>query len=257
MDLGIRGRRAVVTASSGGMGRNIAHALAKEGVNLVLFARSDGALRDVAKEIEQAHDVDVVCQSGDMTDEAGVSSLVTTLEHLGGLDIVVLVTARPPTPLRPTLQETESRRWQEAFENQLGSVVHLVNGIAPLMLDRGWGRVVAVTSAHSKQPTEGHALSTVFRAGVTAYMKGLATALGPHGITVNCVAPALIETSHRVGTAAYTDEQTAQRSSLSPLGRQGTQEEVSAVVSFLASQQAGFVTGATVVVDGGMSSSLF
>ena len=103
----------------------------------------------------------------------------------------------------------------------------------------------------------GHALSTVFRAGVTAYMKGLSNEVGAHGITVNCIAPALIDTSHRKGAAAYTDAQAAHRMTLSPLGRVGTQEELCAVVSFLASQQAGFVTGSTVVVDGGMTGSLF
>ena len=257
MDLGIKGKRALVTASSGGMGRNVADALAAEGADLFLFARSEEALRDVASTIQRTHGVDVAWQAGDMTNATDVASLAAGLGDLGGVDIAVLLTARPPTPLRPTLEETDSDRWQAAYDNQLASVIHLVNGVAPLMVDRGTGRIIAITSAHAKQPMVGHALSTVFRAGVTAYMKGLAGELGPHGITVNCVAPALIETSHRTGSAAYTDAQTAHRSSLTPLGRQGSQEEVCAVVSFLASRQAGFVTGATVVVDGGMTSSLF
>jgi 3-oxoacyl-[acyl-carrier protein] reductase len=108
-----------------------------------------------------------------------------------------------------------------------------------------------------RRPKVGHALFQVFRAGVTAYMKGLADELGAHGITVNCVAPALIDTSHRAGTAAYSSAQVAHRSTLTPLARAGTQEELYAVVRFLASQQAGFITGTTVVVDGGMTGSLF
>jgi len=257
VNLGITGRRALVTGASGGMGLSIAHALAAEGVELVLFARRLGMLQDVATEISRRHGVIVTPHAGSMTDAGDVAGLVQRLRELGGIDIVVLVSARPPTPLRPTLEETDPERWQHAFENQLASVVGLVNGVAPLMRERGWGRLIAITSAHAKQPVEGHALSTVFRAGVTAYLKGLATALGPDMITVNCVAPALIETPHRAGAAAYTPEQEQRRSGLSPLGRLGTQEEACAVVTFLASRQAGFVTGATVVVDGGMTSSLF
>jgi len=170
---------------------------------------------------------------------------------------MVLLTGRPPTPLRPTLDETEQLRWDAAYRNQLSSVVEVVNQIVPLMFGRDWARVIAVTSAHAKQPAVGHALSTVFRAGVTAYMKGLAAEVAHHGVTVNCVAPALIDTSHRTGEAAYTEEQSAQRRLLSPLGRMGTQEELAAVVAFLCSRQAGFVTGSTVAVEGGMVSSLF
>ena len=257
MDLGIKGRRALVTASSGGMGRNIAHALAAEGADLVLFSRSTERLREVASEIQQAYGVDVVPLPGDMTNLEDVKDLTSKLADLGGPDIVVLVSGRPPTPLRPTLEETDSSRWQEAYEVQLAGVVRVVNGVVPLMVSAGWGRIIAVTSAHAKQPMVGHALSTVFRAGVTAYMKGLANEVGAHGITVNCVAPALIDTSHRTGAAAYTEAQSSHRATLTPLGRAGTQEELCAVISFLASHQAGFVTGTTLVVDGGMTGSLF
>jgi 3-oxoacyl-[acyl-carrier protein] reductase len=125
------------------------------------------------------------------------------------------------------------------------------------MRQREWGRIVAITSASAKQPMAKHTLSTVFRAGVSAYMKSLANELGPTGITVNCVAPALIDTSHRTGTAAYTPEQAERRKRMSPVGRMGTQDEMCGVVTFLTSRQAGFVTGSTIAVDGGMVSSLF
>ncbi|MGE8454713.1 MAG: SDR family oxidoreductase, partial [Pseudomonadales bacterium] len=105
------------------------------------------------------------------------------------------------------------------------------------------GRIIAITSASVKQPMPHHSLSTVFRAGVTAYMKHLANEVGTSGITVNCVAPALIDTSHRSGGAAYSAEQTAARKKLTPLGRLGT-------------LQAGFVNGATIPVEGGMVGSL-
>lgn len=257
MDLGIKGKVALVTGSSGGMGRNVAHTLAAEGANVVLFARSADKLEVVAQELREQHKVKVVAVPGSMLDTADIERLAQTLRELGGPDIVVLVTGRPPNPLRLTLQETEPARWEEAYQNQLWSVVQVVNGVVPQMVERGWGRIIAVTSASAKQPMAVHALSTVFRAGVTAYMKGLANEIGSSGITVNCVAPALVDTSHRTGKSAYTTEQAERRLTLCPMRRAGTQEEVCGVIAFLASHQAGFVTGSTVTVDGGMVGSLF
>ncbi|AEI82004.1 3-oxoacyl-[acyl-carrier-protein] reductase FabG (plasmid) [Cupriavidus necator N-1] len=257
MDLGIKGKTALITASSGGMGRNIAHALAAEGVNVVLFARSADKLQAVADEIEQQHGVKAVAVPGNMLVRADVERLASSLrQNDGGPDIVVLNTSRPPNPIRATLEETDEERWKEAYQNQLWGTIQVVTHVIPLMLDRNWGRVIAITSASVKQPMPHHSLSTVFRAGVTAYMKHLANEVGASGITVNCVAPALIDTSHRSGGAAYSAEQTAARKKLTPLGRLGTQQETTGVVTFLASMQAGFVNGATIPVEGGMVGSL-
>jgi 3-oxoacyl-[acyl-carrier protein] reductase len=256
VDLGIRGKLALVTASSGGMGRNIAHSLAAEGANVILFARTEEKLQVVAQEIADRHGVNAQAVAGSMLDPADVQRLAVALENRGGPDIVVLVTGRAPNPLRDTLQEKEEPRWHEAYRNQLWSVIHVMNGILPLMLNRGWGRIIAITSASVKQPMAEHALSTVFRAGVTAYLKSIANEIGAKGITVNCVAPALIDTSHRTGKSAYTAAQTERRTKLTPLGRMGTQEELCGVVTFLASMQAGFITGSTIAVEGGMVGSL-
>jgi 3-oxoacyl-[acyl-carrier protein] reductase len=257
VDLGIRGKLALVTASSGGMGRNIAHSLAAEGANVVLFARTAEKLQTVAQDIADRHGVKAHAVAGSMLKTTDVRRLASALNNLGGPDIIVVVTGRAPNPLRDTLQETEEPRWHEAYQNQLLSVVQVMNGVVPLMLDRSWGRIIAITSASVKQPMAEHALSTVFRAGVTAYMKGLANEVGGKGITVNCVAPALIDTSHRTGTSAYTGAQTERRMKLTPLGRMGTQEELCGVVVFLASMQAGFITGSTIAVEGGMVGSLY
>lgn len=257
MNLGINGRTALVTASSAGMGRNIAHALAAEGVNVVLFARSAEKLQAVAREMEEKHGVKALAVPGDMLVAADVERLASTLQReYGAPDIVILNTGRAPNPLRATLNESEESRWSEAYQNQLWATIHVANTVVPLMLERGWGRIIAVTSASVKEPMPHHSLSTVFRAGVTAYMKHLANELGPKGITVNCVAPALIDTSHRSGTAAYSEAQSEARKKLTPLGRMGTQEEVCGVVTFLASMQAGFVTGSSINVEGGMLRAL-
>lgn len=258
MDLGIKGKTALVTASSGGMGRNIAHALAAEGANIALFARSADKLAEVAAEIERTYGVRALPVVGDMTSTEDAARLASTLEkEMGGTDIVILNTARPPNPIRTTIEENDPNRWHEAYENQLLSVIQVVSAVLPGMTQRGWGRLVAVTSASVKQPMPHHSLSTVFRAGVTAYMKHLANEVGQHGITVNCVAPALIDTSHRNAATAYSASQTEARKRLTPLGRLGTQEEISSVVTFLASVQAGFINGATVPVEGGMVGSLY
>jgi len=183
--------------------------------------------------------------------------ITTTLQkEVAGLDIVVLVSGRPPNPLRATLEEADQARWNEAYQNQLWSVIHVTNNVLPLMLERGWGRMIAITSSSVKQPMPRHCLSTVFRAGVTAYMKHLANEVAARGITVNCVAPALIDTSHRTGGAAYTESQTEARKRLTPLGRMGTQQELAGVVTFLASMQAGFISGSSIQVEGGMIGAL-
>ena len=253
MDLGIKGKVALVTASSAGMGRNIANALAAEGVDLVLFARTAEKLGAVAEEIRQRHGVKALAVPGDMLVQADVERLATEVrEAFGGLDILVLNTGRAPNPLRATLEETEAERWHEAYHNQLWGTIQVANGVMPLMLERRWGRVIAITSSSVKQPMPHHSLSTVFRAGVTAYVKHLANEVGAKGITANCVAPALIDTSHRKGAAAYTPAQAEARRKLTPLGRMGRQEEVCGVVTFLASMQAGFITGSTINVEGGM-----
>jgi 3-oxoacyl-[acyl-carrier protein] reductase len=255
MDLGIKGKTALVTASSAGMGRNIAHALAAEGVNVVLFARSADKLRDVAQDIVRTHGVKALAVPGDMLVRADVERLTAALQsecECGCPDIVILNTGRAPNPLRATLDESEEQRWHEAYQNQLWAAIQVANNVVPRMLARGWGRIIAITSASVKEPMPHHSLSTVFRAGVTAYMKHLANEVGPKGITVNCVAPALIDTSHRGGAAAYSEAQSEARKKMTPLGRLGAQAEVCGVVTFLASVQAGFITGSTIHVEGGM-----
>lgn len=257
MNLGIGGKTALVTASSAGMGRNIAHTLASEGVNVVLFARTAAKLHEVASEIREQHGVKALAVPGDMLAASDVARLASTVQsEFCGLDILVLNTGRAPNPIRATLQESEESRWHEAYRNQLWGAIQVAMTLVPLMLDREWGRIIAITSASVKEPMPHHSLSTVFRAGVTAYMKHLANELGPRGITVNCVAPALIDTSHRAGGAAYSEAQTEARKKLTPLGRMGSQEEVCGTVAFLASMQAGFITGSSINVEGGMIRAL-
>ena len=257
MDLGLSGRVALVTASSGGMGRNIALTLAREGADIVLFARSAYKLGELAATLEGEHGVRALPVTGSILDADDITRLYATIkETFGRLDVAVFSTGRAPTPLRATLDETERSRWDESYEILLAGIVDLALGAAPLMTEKKWGRMITITSASVARPMPHHALSTVFRAGVEAYMQHLSGEVGSAGITVNCVAPALIDAAHREGSGAYSEAQLAARRRMTSLNRLGTQEEVCGVVAFLASVQAGFVTGESIRVDGGMAACL-
>jgi 3-oxoacyl-[acyl-carrier protein] reductase len=252
MNLGIAGKVAVVTACSSGLGKAVAYALAAEGVRLVLFARSAAALQAIAADIEKTHGVAVLAIAGDMRISADIERLVAGLQQkFGAPDILILNTGRPPKPMYEALKETDDARWEDAYQTQLKGAVQVANRIVPLMLGRGWGRVIAITSATVKQPMPRHCLSTVFRAGVTAYMKHLANEIAKHGVTVNTVCPGLIDSVFR------KSEEIAERLKIIPLKRMGRPDEFAATVAYLASDQAGFITGASLHVDGGAVASLY
>jgi 3-oxoacyl-[acyl-carrier protein] reductase len=252
MNLGITGKTAIVTASSGGLGEYAARALAAEGVNLVLFARSAETLRAKAADMAKQYGVKVAPVAGDMRSAADVDRLIAeTQREFGGLDILVLNTGRPPVPMREVLDETEDARWQEAYETQLRGAIRVVSKAAPLLVARGWGRIVGITSASVKQPMTKHGLSTVFRAGLTGYLRHLANEIAATGVTVNTVCPA------SVGTEAMEKSYDLKlRAQQVPMRRIGRPEELGAMVAFLCSDQAGFTTGAAIQVDGGMVAAL-
>ncbi len=252
MDLGIAGKVAVVTACSSGIGKAVAQGLAAEGVKVVMFARSADLLRTAAAEIEKQYKVPVLAVPGDMRSSADIERLVSeTQKKFGAPDILVLNTGRPPRALREVLEETDDERWEDAYQTQLRGAVLIANRIVPLIIERGWGRVIAITSASVKQPMLHHGLSTVFRSGLTAYMKHLANEIASKGVTVNTVGPGSIDTP-----TPRTPEHIADRIKRVPMGRLGTPEEFAGVITFLASKQAGFMTGANLHVDGGMVASL-
>lgn len=252
MDLGITGKTAIVTAASSGLGEYAARALAGEGVNLVLFARSADTLRAKAAAMAKQYGVKVVPVAGDMRNATDVDNLIAaTQREFGSPDILVLNTGRPPVPMREVLDETEDARWQDAYETQLRGAIRVVGKVAPLLVARGWGRIVGITSASVKQPMTKHGLSTVFRAGLTGYLRHLANEIAASGITVNTVCPA------SVGTEAMEKSYDLKvRAQQVPMRRIGRPEELGAMVAFLCSDLAGFTTGAAIQVDGGMVAAL-
>jgi 3-oxoacyl-[acyl-carrier protein] reductase len=251
MDLGIGGRRALLVGGTSGIGLATAEVLAQEGARLALFSRSVEKLEAAAGQLRTGFGAEVVCIPGNMTVPADVARLAETLRATGGYDILVLNSARPPSPMREFLEETDDARWDEAYETQLRGVLAVLRAVAPILAERGWGRIVAITSASVKQPMAYHALSTVFRAGVTAALKHLANELAPKGVTVNAVCPASVLTPN---FAAHNDAEARRRTV--PMQRLGKPAEVAATIAFLASEQAGFITGASVQVDGGMVAAL-
>ncbi|MCC6195141.1 MAG: SDR family oxidoreductase [Burkholderiales bacterium] len=252
MDLGIAGRVAIVSGASGGLGRAVALRLAGEGCRVVLCARTRARLDAVAAELREASGTQPLVVTGDATDAGDVDRLHAEVARVfGGADILVLNTGRPPLPMRDVLEETSDERWEAAHRTQLRPVILLTRRFVPDLVAKGWGRVVGITSASVQQPMPHHALSTVYRAGVTALLKHLANEVAATGVTVNMVCPASVATDGLV--ASYDPEA---RKATVPMRRLGRPEELAAAVAFLASDLAGYTTGASLQVDGGMVAAL-
>jgi 3-oxoacyl-[acyl-carrier protein] reductase len=245
-----------VCAASKGLGKASAEALARDGVRVAICARGGPALKEAADAIQGAGG-DVLAIEADLRRAEDITRVIdATVQTFGGLDILVTNTGGPPSGRFMTLDE---RAWLDAIDSLLLSVVRLCRGAIPHMQARGGGRIINITSISVKQPIEGLVLSNALRAAVTGLAKTLSVELAPHNILVNCVAPGYTRTD-RVAELAnatavregITPDQAEQRIvDRIPLGRMGTPEEFGAVVAFLASPAASFVTGVTIPVDGG------
>jgi 3-oxoacyl-[acyl-carrier protein] reductase len=247
VDLGLKGRTALVCGASSGLALASAEALAEEGANVTMFARR----RDVVE--READRIGALAVRGDVTLPHDLERAVEkTLEAFGGLDILVWNSGGPPagpaTDVTPDAVE-------QAVELLLQPAVRLVSLCLPHLERSDGGRIVAITSLAAKEPTRHLALSNMIRPGLTGWLKTLAAELGPKGITVNCVAPGRIATD-RLGYL-YPDGPTEDQLREIPLGRWGDPREFGDVVCFLASERARYVTGQTVVVDGGLQRFLF
>ncbi len=247
MELGLRGRTAVVCGASSGLGLASAEALAEEGANVAMLARR----RD---ELEQhANRIGALAVRGDVTNAADLERLVErTVAAFGGVDVVVWNSGGPPAG---TALDVTDERLEAAFELLLAPFVRLVRLTLPHLERSPAGRIVCITSVAAKEPVGHLALSNTLRPGVVGYAKTLSRELGPKGITVNCVAPGRIETP-RMTELYGEDGPPADELAQIPLGRLGTPREFGDVVCFLASARAAYVTGTTVLVDGGISRSL-
>ena len=247
MDLGLKGRRALVTAASKGLGRACAQALAGEGASVCISSRDAALLKNVAKEIGAAG-----WYAADMSVAGGPESAVdAAVANLGGLDIVV---ANAGGPRAANFQGTTLEDWDSAHQLTLMSAVRLIKAALPHVQKSDQGRIVIITSVSVRQPIPNLVLSNSIRAAVTGMAKTLSRELGPDGITVNCLAPDAVLTDrirHLAPPGVDLEEYVKRSAADVPLRRMGDPAEFGATCAFLCSKQAGFISGQTIGVDGG------
>jgi len=262
MDLGIAGRAAAVAASSRGLGRATARALAAEGVSVALCGRDQARVIEAAEAIARETNARTLAVVADVASADDCRRFVeTAAAEFGRLDILVTNTGGP----RPGgFEGVSADDWEAAFRVTLANVVHLVRAAVPHMRANHWGRIVNIASLSAKQPIDGLVLSNAFRPAIAGLAKTLANELGKDGILVNTLCPGYTRTDRlqeiaevRSKKAGTTPEQIlAGLAADVPLGRVGTPEEFAAVAAFLCSERASFVSGATIPVDGGACKGL-
>jgi 3-oxoacyl-[acyl-carrier protein] reductase len=250
MDLGLGGRVALVTGGSKGIGRGIGSALAAEGAKVALTSRSAGRAEAAATEIGDAAR-GYAFDSGDLDAIPGLLDAVAA--DLGPIDVYIANTGGPPAgdPLAFTREQ-----WQTAQRALLQSPMEILARVLPGMRERGFGRVVAIGSMAVREPIDALQLSNAHRPGLVAAFKVLARQAGRDGVTLNTVHPGQIATDRMIDTAGSLEAAEARARDAVPIGRLGTVEELAAAVVFLCSRQAAYITGTTLLVDGGLTRSV-
>lgn len=262
MDLGIRGRVAIVAASTKGLGLAVARTLAAEGCRVCVSSRRADAAEAAARAIASETGAETLGLPCDVTRDADCRALVdAVVQRWGTVDILINNSGGPsPGPFDAATDDA----WREAVDSTLLNVVRLTRLCIPHMKRNRWGRVVTITSTSAVQPIDNLLLSNALRAAVHGLSKSLATELGPHNILVNCVCPGMHATDRlthlaeaRAQVSGRTPEQEYDRlPEAIPLNRLGDPSELAAAVAFLASERASFITGTSLVVDGGATRGL-
>lgn len=263
MELGLRGKVALVAAASRGLGRAVAEELAAEGASLVLCARGEKLLEEVGREIRRRTGGRVVGVPADLSKTEAVERLFReALEHFGRIDILVTNVGGPPAA---QFEELGREAWEAATALLLTSVLDLTRLALPGMKKNRWGRILNITSIAAKQPVGNLILSNSLRAAVTGFAKTLADEVAPFGITVNNILPGYTRTE-RVEQLARTiaekegiapAEAQARWTAEIPMRRLGEPPEFAALAAFLVSERASYITGSSIAVDGGWIRSLF
>ena len=258
MNLGLNDKVALVTAASKGLGKAVALRLAQEGAHVALCARTEEHLTRTAAEIEAQTGRKPLSLPADVSDQAAVDALVeATVERFGRIDVLVTNAGGPPPGQFLDLTPND---WEAAVQLTLMSAVRLCYGVAPIMKQQNSGSILAVTSITVKQPLPNLILSNSLRLGVAGLVKTLADELAPFGIRVNSICPGWTRTT-RVDqllrdrakrNSTTTEEEAIKIAAAIPLGRMGTPEEFAAAAAFLVSEAASYITGVSLLVDGGM-----
>ena len=262
MDLGLGGKVALIAAASRGLGRAIAEELGAEGASLVMCARGKEALTEASEAVRAASGVDVLSVPADVSRADDVTRLVrSAIARFGRIDILVTNAGGPPSG---AFESLGPEKWDDAVRLTLLSTVNLCREALPGMRERKWGRIINVTSIAVKQPIDGLMLSNSLRAGVTGFARTLANEVATDGITVNNLLPGYTQTQRveSLARAAAEREGISIDQSLKkwtaeiPMRRLGEPREFAAVVAFLASERASYITGTSIQVDGGWIRSL-
>jgi len=263
MNLDLKGKTALITAASKGIGKAVAEALASEGCHVVICSRTKDDLIETAREIREKYHVDPLWCICDLNKSSDIDNTYEAVKkEYGSVDILVNNCGGPVPGYFSELDEND---WNHAYEQVLMSVVRFSKLVIPQMVKNKWGRIINITSISVKQPVDNLMLSNSLRAGVTGFAKSLSNEVAKHNITVNNVAPGLTLT-HRLYELAVIEAKEKGKSHEEilvdmvkrvPINRLGGPEEIAAVVLFLASKQASYVTGNTIQADGGFTKGLF
>jgi len=253
MDLGIAGKKALVCASSKGLGKGCALALAEAGVDLVLNARGSDALNETAEAIRSRFNVHVEAVMADITTPEGQEEV---LARAGAVDILVNNAGGPPPGMWSDWGRDD---FMAALNANMLTPIALMSRLLPTMIEKGWGRVVNITSQSVKAPIAVLGLSNSARAGLTGYVAGTARQVAPYGVTINNLLPGVHDTDRIMSIDTQVSqsqgiplEQVAkERSASIPAGRYGTIEEFGATCAFICSQHASFMVGQNILLDGG------
>jgi 3-oxoacyl-[acyl-carrier protein] reductase len=256
VDLGLNGKVAVVTASSKGLGKASALALAREGARVTICARTPADLEAAADEIRRETHADVLAVPADVTSAEDIQSVVAaTAERFGGVDILVNNSGGPALGSFPDLTDDD---WRQAFEVVTLNFVRFVREVVPYMHEKRWGRIIGIQSTSVKQPVENIDLSNGIRPGIAGLMKAIMPGLAKDGITINLVLPGTFLTSRILGRLTGGTEEIDKAieakiaaAATIPMGRLGRPIELGHLVAFLASEQASYITGAVYQIDGG------
>ena len=254
MDLGLAGKVALVGASSKGLGKASALALAREGARVAICARGKADLEAAARQISAETDAEVLAVQADLATADGVTRVIeATAARFGGIDVLVSNAGGPPPGVFAALTDDD---WRQAFELVTLTFVRLVRGVVPYMRANQWGRVIAIQSSSVKQPVRGLDLSNGIRPGTAGLMKSIMHELARDGVTVNLVLPGSFRTDRILAMRggeddAALEQRLAAAGASIPVGRLGEPAELGGLVAFLASQQASYITGAAYQVDGG------
>lgn len=258
MDLGLKGRGVIVAASSEGIGRAAAESFAREGAQVAMCARTEGTLREAADQIRKATGAEIFAEPLDVTDGAAVQRFTENVaKRFGRIDVCVTNAGGPPAK---NFLSVSVEEWRTAVDMNFMSVVHLSRSVIPYMQRHRWGRIITITSVTVKQPVEALVMSNAVRAAVVGLVKSLSNEFGKDGILVNNVAPGYTATERlkelagvrALAAGTSPDKVYEQWAADAPLKRVGQPSEIADLIVWLASERASYITGQTVLADGGI-----